>query len=74
MAKKIKVKLILELRAAHMSRNTIAATRHMSKNSVSDVLRTADALGLAFSDVKEMDEQEVYRLFYPDKHTTQACH
>lgn len=33
MANKIKVKLILELRSAHMSRNLIASTRHMSKNS-----------------------------------------
>ena len=32
MANKINVKLILELRKAGLSRNTIAATRHMSKN------------------------------------------
>jgi len=39
MANRINVKLILELHAAHMSRNAIAKSRHMSKNSVSDVLR-----------------------------------
>ena len=39
MANKINVKLILELRAANMSRNSIAATRHISKNSVSDVFQ-----------------------------------
>ena len=37
MASKIKVKLILELRDAHMSRNSIASTRNMSRSSVSDV-------------------------------------
>jgi hypothetical protein len=37
MANKINVKLILELRAANMTRNGIATTRHMSKNSVGDV-------------------------------------
>lgn len=37
MARKINVKLILELRAANLSRNTIAATRHISRHSVSDV-------------------------------------
>lgn len=31
MAKKINVKLIMELRDAGLSRNMIAATRHMSK-------------------------------------------
>ncbi len=33
MAKKINVKLILELRSAGMGRNAIAASRHISKNS-----------------------------------------
>ena len=68
MANKIKVKIILELRAARMSRNTIAATRHMSKNSVSDVFHIADSLGITFDTVKDMDEEIVYRIFYPDKH------
>lgn len=36
MAKKINVKLILELRSAGMGRNAIAASRHISKNSVGD--------------------------------------
>ena len=69
MANKIKVKLILELRAAHMSRNSIASTRHMSKNSVSDVLHIADSLHLTFEDIKDKDEEEVYHMFYPDKHS-----
>lgn len=34
MASKINVKLILELNASGLSRNQIAATRHMSKHSV----------------------------------------
>lgn len=68
MANKIKVKLILELRAARMSRNTIAATRHMSKNSVSDVFHIPDSLGITIDTVKDMDEEIVYRIFYPDKH------
>jgi len=68
MANKIKVKLILELRANHMSRNTIAKTRHISKNSVSEVFHIADSLGISFQDIKEKDEQDVYRMFFPDKH------
>lgn len=67
MAKKIKVKLILELRAANMSRNLIAKTRCMAKDSVSDVIHIADKLGIIFEDVKDKSEEEVYRIFYPDK-------
>jgi len=71
MANKIKVKLILELRAAHMSRNSIASTRRMSKNSVSDVFHIADSLQLTFEDIKDKDEAAVYQLFYPDKHAVE---
>lgn len=45
MAKKINVKLILELRSAGMGRNAIAASRHISKNSVGDVFHIADQDG-----------------------------
>ena len=68
MANKIMVKLILELRAAHMGRNAIARTRHMSVNSVGDVFHIADRLGISFDDIRDKDEDEVYSLFYPDKH------
>lgn len=37
MARKINVKLILELREAKLSRNQIADSRHIARNSVSDV-------------------------------------
>lgn len=71
MANKINVKLILELRAANMSRNSIAATRHMSKNSVGDVIHIADARGITFKDVRGLSDEQVYRMFYPDKHVTE---
>lgn len=38
MTNKINAKLILELKASGLSRNQIAATRHMSKHFVSDVI------------------------------------
>ena len=39
---KIHVKLILQLRDAGMSRQEIASTRHISRNSVSEVFRIVD--------------------------------
>ncbi len=74
MAKKINVKLIMELRDAGLSRNMIAATRHMSKNSVSDVIHIADQKGITFSDVRVLDEDAVYRMFYPDKFVVETLY
>ena len=67
MANKIKVKLILELRAAHMSQREICRTRHMSQHSVSNVFNIAKEKGLAYEDVKDKSEEEVYQMFFPDK-------
>lgn len=71
MAKKINVKLILELRDAKMGRNAIASTRHISRNSVSDVFHLADKMGITYQDIRFLDEQQVYRMFYPDKHAVE---
>ncbi|MFR3138987.1 MAG: hypothetical protein ACLTPC_03015 [Lacrimispora saccharolytica] len=50
MARKINVKLIMELRDAGLSRSTIASTRHISRHSVSDVFNIADEKGIRYSD------------------------
>lgn len=67
MAKKINVKLILELKASGLSRNQIAATRHMSKHSVSDVINIAREKSITYEDVKHLSDDEVYRMIFPDK-------
>jgi transposase len=67
MAKKIKVKLILELRATQMSQREICRTRKISQHSVSDVYKIADQLGITYEDIKDKSEEEVYQMFYPDK-------
>ena len=74
MANKIKAKLILELRATGMSRNSIANTRHMSKSSVSDVFHLADANNISFKDIKEKEEEEIYRMLYPDKFAVETLY
>ena len=74
MANKINVKLILELRAAGLSRNTIASTRHISKHSVSDVMHIADEKGITYDDVKSLPEEAVYRMFFPDKYAVEELY
>ena len=74
MAKKIKVKLILELRATQISQREICRTRKISQHSVIDVYKIADKLGITYEDVKDKSEEEVYRMFYPDKFTSESLY
>lgn len=68
MAKRIDVKLVLQLHSEGMSQNAIASSRHMSKTSVSDVLQIAREKGLEYSVIADRSDEDVYRLFYPDKY------
>lgn len=74
MAQKIKVKLVLELRAAQLSQREICRTRKMSQHSVGDVCRIAGELGITYKDVKDKSEEEVYRMFYPDKFLSETLY
>lgn len=64
---KINVKLIMELLNSNMSRNQIAATRHIGKHSVDDVKRIAEERKITYEDIRNMSEDDVYRLFFPDR-------
>ena len=74
MARKINVKLIMELRDAGLSRSTIASTRHISRHSVSEVFNIADEKGIRYDDVRSFEESEVYRLFYPEKFANETMY
>ena len=68
MARKIKVKLILELRSQGMSMNEISQTRRISKHSVCQTCSAASGKELTYSDVKDMTEEALYHLLFPEKH------
>ena len=72
MARKIRAKLIMELRDQGVSRRSIAKTRHMSMESVCDVFDIADERGITWEQVAGMTDDEAYRLFYPDKHVRES--
>lgn len=72
MARKIRAKLIMELREQGLSRRTIAKTRRMSMESVCDVFGIAAERGIGWDDVKDMSDDDVYRLFYPDRHVRES--
>ena len=64
MARKINVKLIMELRDAGLSRSTIASTRHISRHSVSEVFNIADAKELSYNDVRDLEGYLSYISFH----------
>ena len=68
MATKIKAKLVIELDGTGVSRNKIALSRNMGKHSVSEVLKNAKKLGIIASSVKDLSEEEVYKLVFPNKY------
>ena len=67
MAKRINVKLIMELSAGGLTQNEIASSRHFSKTSVNLVLKTARELNVSAADLREVSPEEAYRLFFPEK-------
>ena len=72
MARKIKVKLILQLKDAGISQNSIAKTYRISRHSVSEVFAIADEKNIHFCDVKDREDPDVYRLFYPGKYANET--
>lgn len=72
MARKIRAKLIMELREQLMSRGSIAWTRRMSMESVCEVFVIAAERGIAWEDVRDVPDDDVYRLFYPDRHVRES--
>ena len=71
MANRINVKLILELKSGGMSQNEIARSRHMSRSSISSVVNIAKEKNITYDDIKDMNDDVIYRMFYPEKMLTE---
>jgi transposase len=67
MVRKIKAKLVLQLRNQGLSGRAIASAQGIARNSVQAVLDTADRVGLGWADVEEMPEAEVYVALFPGR-------
>lgn len=65
MARKIRAKLIMELREQDMSRRSIAKTRRMSMESVCEVFGIAEERDISWTDVEPLTGEEAYRLSTP---------
>ncbi|MCY0905721.1 IS21 family transposase [Arthrobacter sp. H14-L1] len=67
MVRKIKAKLVLQLRNQGLSGRAMASAQGIARNSVQAVLDSADRLGLGWDDVEEMPEAEVYAALFPGR-------
>lgn len=72
MARRIKVKLIMELRDRGISQNEISRTRHMSPRSVGDVFRIARESNITYADIAKLNDDEAYVLFFPEQTAPQS--
>lgn len=65
MARRIPAKLVMELLGKGMSAREIQRTRHIAPQSVAKVRKAAEERQVAWADVADMDDAEVYRLLFP---------
>ncbi|WOQ16961.1 IS21 family transposase [Raineyella sp. W15-4] len=67
MVRKIRAKLVLQLRAEGLSGRAIATSQAMSRKSVTAVLEAADVAGVGWDEVADRSEGEVYGLLFPGR-------
>lgn len=65
MVRKIRAKLILQLRADGLSGRAIAAWQGMSRKSITAVLDAAEAAGAGWDEVAELEDDLVYAKLFP---------
>lgn len=67
MVRKIRAKLVLQLRSEGLSGRAIAASQGMSRKSVTAVLEAADAQEVTWDDVADLDDSQVYERLFPGR-------
>jgi|SRR5690625_1788092 len=67
MVRKIRAKLVLQLRAEGLSGRAIASSQGMSRKSVRAVFEAADDAGIDWDDVADLSDEEVYSRLFPGR-------
>ena len=67
MVRRIKTKLVLELRAQGITGRMIAHTQGISRNSVAAVFDAADRAGIGWDSIAGKSDAEVYALVFPGR-------
>lgn len=74
MSRKIPVKVIMLYRDQGLSRNMIAKSQNVSRNSVSQVFQRASHLNISYQDIESMSDIEVYRYFFPERYQSEILY
>lgn len=74
MARKIPVKLVMQFRAQGMSRKAISDAKKIGRDSVAEVFTRAEVQQIQYEDIKERSEDEIYRLFFPEKYQSEILY
>jgi transposase len=72
MVRKIRAKLILQLRNQGLSRRAIESSQGISRHSIQAVLDAAQRLGLGWDDVEELSEADVYAALFPGRGVSES--
>lgn len=67
MVRKIRAKLVLQMRAEGLSGRAIATSQGMSRKSITEVLEAADAADINWDAIADHPEAEVYALVFPGR-------
>ncbi len=72
MVRRIKAKLVLQLRAQGLSGRAISSGQGMSRHSVQAVIDAADRVGLGWDEAAEMSDAQVYAAVFPGRGMRQS--
>ena len=74
MFKKTKVRQIIELLQKNLSDREISNILEVSRNSVARIRVTSENNSLEWDELLVMTDDELYRLFYPDRFKPKTCY
>ena len=74
MFKKTRVRQIIELLQKDLSNSTISEILSVSRNSVARIRNKSDERKLEWDELLSMTDDELYRLFYPEKFKPKSCY
>lgn len=74
MVRKIRAKLVLELRAQGLSARAISAGQGISRNSIAAVFESVDRAHIRWDDIADLTEAEVYQVVFPHRGEHQSVY
>lgn len=71
---KINIRLILELLEAGLSQRSIAKSRKISRNSIQQVYKIAQAKQITLESIRDISDSDLYEKFFPGKYQAEKVY